>query len=144
MTDSQKLAMPPPKVLANRLEKPDLDDREYRVIQLANRLEVLIVSDKDTDKSSASLAVHVGSFSDSEGLPVSILWCRPGMGANVVVGSSTCGRTLAFHGDREVSQGKRVQSVSSGSFGIFECIHSTNGDKLLFRGGAGAFTWGVG
>ncbi|KAF8425470.1 Metalloenzyme, LuxS/M16 peptidase-like protein [Tirmania nivea] len=60
---------PPPKILASRLEKPDLDDREYRVIQLANKLEALIVSDKDTDKSSASLAVHVGSFSDSEDLP---------------------------------------------------------------------------
>jgi len=73
MTDSQKPAMPiPPKILASRLEKPDLDDREYRVIQLANKLEALIVSDKDTDKSSASLAVHIGSFSDSQDLPVTI------------------------------------------------------------------------
>jgi len=79
MTDSQKLEMPPllplpaPEVRASRLEKPDLDDREYRVIQLANKLEALIVSDKETDKASASLAVNVGSFSDSEDLPVSIL-----------------------------------------------------------------------
>lgn len=61
-----------PKILASNLQKPDLDDRAYRVIQLGNKLEALIVSDKDTDKSSASLAVHVGSFSDTDDLPVRI------------------------------------------------------------------------
>ena len=97
MADSQKSAMSPqspPKILASRLEKPDLDDREYRVIQLANKLEALIVSDKDTDKSSASLAVHVGSFSDSVDLPVSILnplWYRSRWVTNAIAGSSTCG-----------------------------------------------------
>lgn len=74
MTNAQQSVVPPPPtILASELQKPDLDDRTYRVIQLANKLEALIVSDKDTDKASASLAVHVGSFADSEDLPVGTL-----------------------------------------------------------------------
>jgi insulysin len=54
----------------NTLEKSDNDDRHYRLIKLAsNDLEVLLVHDKDTDKSSAALDVHVGHISD----PVSII-----------------------------------------------------------------------
>ena len=67
---------PPPihgkaTVVASKLEKPDLDDRSYRVIQLPNKLEALLVHDPDTDKASAALDVHVGNFSDSIDLQVS-------------------------------------------------------------------------
>ena len=49
----------------NKLEKSDNDDRDYRLIRLAsNDLQVLLVHDKDTDKSSAALDVHVGHISD--------------------------------------------------------------------------------
>ncbi|XP_022982829.1 insulin-degrading enzyme-like 1, peroxisomal [Cucurbita maxima] len=48
--------------------KPRTDKREYRRIVLRNSLEVLLVSDPDTDKSAASMTVNVGSFSDPEGL----------------------------------------------------------------------------
>ncbi|KAG2190397.1 hypothetical protein INT46_004590 [Mucor plumbeus] len=48
-----------------KLEKSDNDDRDYRLIKLAsNDLQVLLVHDKDTDKSSAALDVHVGHISD--------------------------------------------------------------------------------
>ncbi|KAI9477913.1 MAG: Metalloenzyme, LuxS/M16 peptidase-like protein [Benjaminiella poitrasii] len=51
------------------LEKSDNDDRDYRLIKLAsNDLEVLLVHDKDTDKSSAALDVHVGHISDPNDL----------------------------------------------------------------------------
>ncbi|KAI8388880.1 Metalloenzyme, LuxS/M16 peptidase-like protein [Radiomyces spectabilis] len=51
------------------LEKSDNDDRDYRLIKLAtNDLQVLLVHDKDTDKSSAALDVHVGHLSDPEDL----------------------------------------------------------------------------
>ncbi|KAG0178612.1 Insulinase (Peptidase M16) [Apophysomyces sp. BC1034] len=51
------------------LEKSDNDDRYYRLIKLAeNDLEVLLVHDKDTDKSSAALDVHVGHLSDPDDL----------------------------------------------------------------------------
>ncbi|KAG0637204.1 Metalloenzyme, LuxS/M16 peptidase-like protein [Tuber brumale] len=56
-------------VLADKLEQPDLDNRSYRVIQLSNKLEALIVHDPDTDKASAALDVHAGNFSDRDDLP---------------------------------------------------------------------------
>jgi insulysin len=46
------------------LLKSDNDDRDYRLIRLSNKLEVLLIHDKDTDKSSAALDVHVGHLSD--------------------------------------------------------------------------------
>ncbi|CAH8384062.1 unnamed protein product [Eruca vesicaria subsp. sativa] len=48
--------------------KPRTDKREYRRIVLKNSLEVLLISDPETDKCSASMNVSVGSFSDPEGL----------------------------------------------------------------------------
>src|SRR5687767_8066318 len=38
-------------LLTEDLEKPFLDDRQYRVIQLPNKLEVLLVHDPGTDKA---------------------------------------------------------------------------------------------
>jgi insulysin len=53
----------------NTMEKPLLDDRTYRVIRLPNQLEALLIHDPETDKSSASLDVNVGSFSDTDDMP---------------------------------------------------------------------------
>ena len=61
--------MPPVERIADRLEKPALDDREYRVIRLPNKLEALLVHDPDTDKASAALNVNVGNFSDDDTMP---------------------------------------------------------------------------
>ncbi len=61
--------LPPVERLADRLEAPELDDRSYRVIRLANKLEVLLVHDADTDKASAAMDVNVGSFGDPEDMP---------------------------------------------------------------------------
>jgi insulysin len=55
--------------ITDRLEKPELDDRSYRVIKLGNQLEALLVHDPDTDKASASANVNVGNFSDEEAMP---------------------------------------------------------------------------
>jgi insulysin len=55
--------------LADRLETPLTDDRYYRVIKLANQLEVLLVHDAETDKASAAMDVNVGNFSDEEDMP---------------------------------------------------------------------------
>lgn len=61
---------PPPSVLlTDSLEKPSLDDRDYRVIRLDNDLEALLVHDPETDKASAALDVNVGNFSDEDGMP---------------------------------------------------------------------------
>ena len=63
--------MTPPKIkrITDDLEKPALDDRSYRVIQLPNKLEALLAHDPNTDKASASVNVNVGSFSDADDMP---------------------------------------------------------------------------
>ncbi|KAK9290743.1 hypothetical protein L1049_008919 [Liquidambar formosana] len=48
--------------------KPRTDKREYRRIVLRNSLEVLLISDPDTDKAAAAMNVGVGSVNDPEGL----------------------------------------------------------------------------
>lgn len=48
--------------------KARTDKRDYRRIVLPNSLQVLLISDPDTDKCSASMSVGVGSFSDPDGL----------------------------------------------------------------------------
>ncbi|KAI1338019.1 hypothetical protein F5Y15DRAFT_407897 [Xylariaceae sp. FL0016] len=59
----------PVKRITDQLEIPSLDDRKYRVIQLPNQLEALLVHDPETDKASAALDVNVGAFSDPEDMP---------------------------------------------------------------------------
>lgn len=59
----------PVVLLTDSLEKPSIDDRDYRVIRLENHLEALLVHDPETDKASAALDVGVGNFSDEEGMP---------------------------------------------------------------------------
>jgi insulysin len=58
-----------PELLSSQIEKPELDDRSYRLIKLSNKLEVLLVSDPATEKSSAAIDVHVGSLSDPKDFP---------------------------------------------------------------------------
>ncbi|CAM8944316.1 unnamed protein product [Rhodiola kirilowii] len=48
--------------------KPRNDQRQYRRIVLKNMLEVLLVSDPETDKAAASMNVGVGYFCDPDGL----------------------------------------------------------------------------
>ncbi|RMD43758.1 hypothetical protein DV735_g1339, partial [Chaetothyriales sp. CBS 134920] len=55
--------------ITDTLEKPETDDRSYRVIELPNKLEALLVHDPNTDKASASLNVNVGNFADDEAMP---------------------------------------------------------------------------
>lgn len=57
------------KLIADTMEKPLLDNRSYRVIQLPNQLEITLVHDSDTGKAAAAMDVNVGSLSDPEDLP---------------------------------------------------------------------------
>lgn len=57
------------ELITDNLQTPSLDDRSYRVIKLANELEVLLVHDPETDKASAAMDVNVGNFSDPEDMP---------------------------------------------------------------------------
>ena len=56
-------------LLTDHMERPALDTRAYRVIQLPNQLEALLIHDADTDKASAALDVNIGSFSDPKEMP---------------------------------------------------------------------------
>jgi len=44
--------------------KSPSEKRDIKYLQLANKLRVVLISDKETKKSSASLSVHVGSGID--------------------------------------------------------------------------------
>ncbi|CAG2101369.1 unnamed protein product, partial [Medioppia subpectinata] len=44
--------------------KPNDDKRDYKAIVLTNGLKVLLISDRETDKSAAALTTGVGSMSD--------------------------------------------------------------------------------
>ncbi|XP_023937741.2 insulin-degrading enzyme [Bicyclus anynana] len=56
--------------------KSQEDRREYRGLQLANNLKVLLVSDPTTDKSAAALDVNVGYLSDPDELPGLAHFCE--------------------------------------------------------------------
>jgi insulysin len=51
-------------VYSKEIQKPDLDDRSYRMIRLENGLEALLIHDPNTDKAAAAMNVGVGSLSD--------------------------------------------------------------------------------
>jgi insulysin len=51
------------------LERPQNDDRLYRLFTLPNGLEVLMIQDVHADKASAALDVDVGTFSDPDDMP---------------------------------------------------------------------------
>ncbi|ODV61185.1 uncharacterized protein ASCRUDRAFT_23922, partial [Ascoidea rubescens DSM 1968] len=55
--------------IINDISKPDVDNRSYRIIQLKNGLEVLLIHDETTQKSSASISVKAGRFQDPPNLP---------------------------------------------------------------------------
>ncbi|ORZ13145.1 Metalloenzyme, LuxS/M16 peptidase-like protein [Absidia repens] len=50
------------------METPANDERQYRLIRLTNQLQVLVISDSETDRASAALDVHVGNLSDPDNL----------------------------------------------------------------------------
>lgn len=56
-------------VACNGLDISVLDERKYECITLENSLQVLLISDPATEKSSAAMDVHVGHQSDPEQLP---------------------------------------------------------------------------
>lgn len=47
------------------ISKPETDNRTYQDIELPNKLQVLLISDPETDKAACALDIHVGSFSDT-------------------------------------------------------------------------------
>ena len=58
------------------INKPDIDDRNYRIIKLKNNLIALLINDPSTDKSAAALDVNVGSYNDPKNLPGLAHFCE--------------------------------------------------------------------
>ncbi|KAF4955933.1 hypothetical protein FSARC_11712 [Fusarium sarcochroum] len=59
----------PVTLVTDNLEKPSLDDRDYRVTRLSNDLEMALVHDPKTNYAGGVVAVGVGSFSDDSAIP---------------------------------------------------------------------------
>lgn len=52
------------KMFVGSIDKPDLDERNYRILELKNGLKAVLVNDSLADKSAACLRVSVGSLHD--------------------------------------------------------------------------------
>ncbi|KAI9024789.1 Metalloenzyme, LuxS/M16 peptidase-like protein [Hyaloraphidium curvatum] len=52
--------------VADYVRKPDVDDRQYRLLELPNGLEILLVHDAETEKAAAALDVNVGHLADPD------------------------------------------------------------------------------
>ena len=62
------------KVFMGSIEKSDLDERGYRILELKNGLKAVLVHDPLADRSAACLRIAVGSLHD----PVCVLVFSPG------------------------------------------------------------------
>lgn len=82
--------------ILDTMEKPLLDDRSYRVIQLPNQLEILLIHDPVTDKAAAAMDVNVGSFSDPGDLP----------------GTAHAVEHLCFMGTKKVRDRSIIQTIN--------------------------------
>jgi insulysin len=56
--------IPAHSVLSKPIEKPETDDRDYRLIKLQNGLQALLIHDPKADKAAAAMDVGVGHLSD--------------------------------------------------------------------------------
>lgn len=122
--------------ITENLEKPELDDRSYRVIRLPNKLEALLVHDPDTDKASAAVNVNVGNFSDEDDMPgmahaVEHLLFMGTKKVNeespVFPAEVNTNRDLYYL----VSEGKCIQPVPSVPLWFVKCLHSRHRNELL-------------
>lgn len=58
------------------ITKSNEDRRQYRGLELSNKLKVLLVSDPTTEKAAAALQVNVGSLSEPDELPGLAHFCE--------------------------------------------------------------------
>ncbi|GAA5890262.1 hypothetical protein JCM6882_008774 [Rhodosporidiobolus microsporus] len=63
-------------VFTGEIERSPNDDNQYRSILLENGMEVVLVSDPNTDKAAAAMAVKVGHLSDPEDIPGLAHFCE--------------------------------------------------------------------
>ena len=59
--------IPAHSVFLKAIEKPETDDRDYRLIRMQNGLRALLIHDPKADKAAAAMDVGVGHLSDPVG-----------------------------------------------------------------------------
>ncbi|KAL4232280.1 hypothetical protein ACF0H5_009851 [Mactra antiquata] len=52
------------------------DDRQYRALELTNGMRVMLISDSNTDKSSAAMDVYIGHMKDPKDIPGLAHFCE--------------------------------------------------------------------
>ena len=62
--------------MAFDVRKSSNDTREYKYLVLSNQLRLLLISDSETEKSAASVNVHVGHINDPDDVPGIAHFCE--------------------------------------------------------------------
>eukprot|EP01090_Pellita_catalonica_P013689 TRINITY_DN3308_c0_g1_i2.p1 TRINITY_DN3308_c0_g1~~TRINITY_DN3308_c0_g1_i2.p1 ORF type:complete len:962 (-),score=160.08 TRINITY_DN3308_c0_g1_i2:14-2899(-) len=80
--------------------KSENDNRDYRIVTLANKLDVMLVSDPTTDKAAVGMDVLVGHFQDPAELPGLAHFCEHMLflGTEKYPDESAYGEFLNSHG----------------------------------------------
>ncbi|KAI0746531.1 LuxS/MPP-like metallohydrolase [Daedaleopsis nitida] len=68
--------LPPYRLFTGHLEKPELDDRHYRVLELQNGVKAVLIHDPEADKAAACLAVALGYMYDPIDAPGMAHFCE--------------------------------------------------------------------
>lgn len=63
-------------LLSEDIDKPENDPFSYRLIQLSNKLKVLLINSQNSQASGAALNVAVGHYSDPDGVPGVAHFCE--------------------------------------------------------------------
>jgi len=66
----------PTDILTGNIPKPKTDKREYHYKELKNGLKCLLISDMETDKSSAALCINIGSLCEPDEYPGLAHFCE--------------------------------------------------------------------
>src|SRR5437762_7572592 len=70
-------AHPGATIVSSNIQKPDIDGRDYLLIRLKdNNLEALLISDNNTEYSSAAMNVHTGYMKDPKDFPGLAHFCE--------------------------------------------------------------------
>ncbi|RPB03877.1 LuxS/MPP-like metallohydrolase [Choiromyces venosus 120613-1] len=131
-------------VVADKLEQPALDNRSYRVVQLSNKLEALIVHDPDTDKASAALDVHAGNFSDKDDLPPIPFWVPSYLMAAVLGAGGGWGQAhavehLLFMGTEKYPKENEYSQYLAANSGLSNAYTASTSTNYYFEVGHEAF-----
>lgn len=109
-------------VLEDAIQKPDLDNRDYRSIELDNGLRALLVHDAGAEKAAACLTVQVGAMFD----PVSLVSSLPASDLTVGLAARRAGdcpllRAPTTEGDGPVPRRERLLCSKPGATQTSKC-----------------------